>query len=93
MISRETYKYYSAVETSGGIFSLGTNVFTDMISQTGIIDGVTTNLSDLDLEFVSTNAGKKKSRLNPDRALVRYQMLEVIMRMSKRKFFTCMILM
>jgi hypothetical protein len=61
-----------------------------MISQTGIIDGVTTNLSDLDLEFVSTNAGKKKSHLNPDRALVRYQMLEVIMRIAKRKFLTCM---
>jgi len=60
-----------------------------MISQTGIIDGNTTNLSDLDLEFVATNSGKKKTHLNPDRALVRYQMLEVITRIALRKFLSC----
>ena len=29
-------------------------------------------LSDIDLEFISTNAGNKNQALNPDRALVRY---------------------
>jgi len=29
-------------------------------------------LSDIDLEFISTNAGNKSNPLNPDRALVRY---------------------
>jgi len=57
-----------------------------------MIDNTTLNLSDLDLEFVATNAGKKKSLLNPDRSLVRYQILEVITRIALHKYISCNIL-
>lgn len=36
------------------------------------MDNELLKLADLDLEFISTNAGIKNQALNPDRALVRY---------------------
>ena len=46
-------------------------------------------LSDIDLEFISTNAGTKNNalNLNPDRALVRYQLTEILVRISLFKYF------
>ena len=45
----------------GNIFCIGTNVFTDIISNCGdMIDQKTLKLSDLDLEFVATKSGPKK---------------------------------
>lgn len=65
---RETYKYYSAVAPAGLVTSIGSNVFSDILSNCeGAIDNKTLKLSDLDLEFVSTNAGTKKHKNNPER--------------------------
>lgn len=67
---REAYKYYSSVAPSGTIFSIGTNVFSDIIYNCeGVLDGKYMKLSDVDLEFVSTNAGynRNKTQHNPDR--------------------------
>lgn len=66
---RETYKYYAAVAPAGHVFSIGTNVFSDILSNCpGAVDGKTLKISDLDLEFVSTNASIKKSNpRNPER--------------------------
>lgn len=55
------------------MFSIGQNVFSDVISNSdGLVDNKKLKLSDLDLELVSTNAGNKKSPMNPERQLVRY---------------------
>ena len=44
-------------------------------------------MSDLDLEFVSTNAGKQKGNpRNPERQLIRYELMEVLARLSLTKF-------
>ena len=65
---RETYKYYAAIAPAGLIPSIGSNVFSDILSNCeGAIDNKTLKLSDLDLEFVSTNAGVKKHPRNPER--------------------------
>jgi hypothetical protein len=41
----------------------------------------------LDLEFVATNSGVKKNNLrNPDRQLVRYQLMEILVRLSQDKY-------
>ena len=71
---RETYKYYSAVAPNGYICSIGSNVYSDIVSNCdGFVDGTTFKISDLDLEFVATNAGTKKNNpRNPERQLVRY---------------------
>ena len=65
---RETYKFYSAVAPSGFVCSIGSNVYSDIISNCeGFVDNVTFKISDLDLEFVATNAGVKNNPRNPDR--------------------------
>ena len=69
---REVYKYYSAVSPAGQVFSIGTNAFSDIITNCeGSLDGRTLKISDLDLEFVATNAGSRGLR-NPERQLVRH---------------------
>ncbi|CAI2375065.1 unnamed protein product [Moneuplotes crassus] len=86
---RELYKYYSSVSPMGNIFCIGNNTFNDIISHfDGIIDNQTLKLADIDLEFVSTNAGPKKSNpRNPERSLVRFQMMEIFTRIGLTKFF------
>jgi NLR family CARD domain-containing protein 3 len=51
-----------------------------------LVDGQTLNLSDIDLEFVATNAGIKNNPRNPERQLVRYQLMEYFVRIAKTKF-------
>lgn len=72
---KEAYKYYSAVDPSGIICCIGSNVFSEIVGNSNdFIDGKTFKLSDLDLEFVATNSGtlKKNNFRNPERQLVRY---------------------
>jgi hypothetical protein len=67
---------------------IGVNTYTEMISNCGdFIDGRTLRMSDLDLEFVATNAGSKANPRNPDRQLVRYKLMEVLVRLSIDKFY------
>jgi NLR family CARD domain-containing protein 3 len=86
---REMYKYYSAISPVGLVFSIGNNVFSDIISNfDSLIDNQTLKLSDIDLEFVSTNAGPKKSNpRNPERNLVRFQIMEIFTRIALTKYF------
>ena len=51
-----------------------------------LVDNQTLNLSDIDLEFVATNAGNKNNPRNPERQLVRYQLMEYFVRIAKTKF-------
>jgi hypothetical protein len=66
---------------------LGTNCFQDLANGCSLVDGELLKLADLDLEFISTNAGIKNQALNPDRALVRYQVMEVLVRIAIQKYF------
>jgi len=44
-------------------------------------------LSDIDLEFTATKAGFKKNNLNPEKWwLVRYQLMEILVRIALKKF-------
>jgi hypothetical protein len=64
---RETYKYYAGVDPIGVLACIGTNTFTEIINNCpGLLDYKYLKLSDLDLEFVSTKAGKKYGN-NPER--------------------------
>ena len=54
---KEAYKFQSALNPSGSIWSIGTNVFSDVIYNCGnMIDYKTLKLSDVDLEFITTKA-------------------------------------
>lgn len=69
---REVYKSFAGISPCNGIPSIGTNTFQDIANSCYLIDGELLKLSDMDLEFISTNAGLKNQLMNPDRALVRY---------------------
>jgi hypothetical protein len=57
------------VDPAGLICSIGINVFSEIVGNSkDFIDGKTFKISDLDLEFVATNAGiKKNNPRNPER--------------------------
>jgi len=57
------------VDPAGSIMCIGVNTYTDIVSSCqGFIDGKTFKMSDLDLEFVATNAGQQKANpRNPER--------------------------
>lgn len=76
------------MDPSGLIWCIGVNTYTEIISNcNGFIDGKTFKMSDLDLEFVATNAGQAKANpRNPERQLIRYQLMEVLVRLSIDKF-------
>lgn len=88
LFRREAYKFYSALAPAGFVCSIGINTFSEIINSCdGFVDNQTFKLSDLDLEFVATNAGVKNNNgRNPDRQLVRYQLMEVLVRLSFDKF-------
>lgn len=66
---------------------IGTNTFSDAVnSLPGFIDGKNINLADLDLEFISTNAGGKSKKTNPERMLVRHNWLEIFCRLAFTRF-------
>jgi hypothetical protein len=76
------------VDPAGTIWCIGVNTYTEIFSScTGFIDNKTFKMSDLDLEFVATNAGQAKANpRNPERQLIRYQLMEVLVRLSIDKF-------
>ena len=72
-----------------GIPSIGQNAFGEIVTHTNIVDAATLKLSDIDLEFIATKAASKKksARLNPERWLVRYQLMEILVRIAIFKLF------
>jgi len=52
----------------------------------GCIDNKNLKLSDLDLEFISANAGGKASKRNPERALVRHNFMEIFVRLAITRY-------
>ena len=85
---REVYKYFSSYEQVNGVPCIGTNVFADVMNQCNAIDSQYVVLSDVDIEMVTSNAGKNKKSnpMNPERSLVRYQIIEMITRIALRLY-------
>jgi hypothetical protein len=84
---RESYKQMSGVDPMKDLMCIGTNTFSDAVNQlSGFVDGKNFALADLDLEFISTNAGGKASKRNPERMLVRHNWLEIFVRLAVTRF-------
>ena len=84
---KETYKYYASLSPSSDIWSISQLPFTDFISETGIIDGKSLKLSDVDIKFIATlSSGEKSNPRNPERSLVRYQLMEVMVRIAEERY-------
>ncbi len=71
------------------MFSIGTNVFSEIVYNCpSLIDSKHVKLSDVDLEFISTKAGTAhKTKNNPDRQIIRFQFLELFVRLALDKYF------
>ena len=68
------------------VFSIPINAFTEFLNQSGIVDGKLIKLSEIDILFITTNTVAVKLPFNPDRALVRYQLLEILVRIAIDKY-------
>lgn len=85
-LSREGYKHFSGVDAGSAVFSIGQNVYTDIINRCGLIDNMF-GLSDLDLVLTNTNYNESRNNpLNPSNAIVRYEFIEAIVRIANDKF-------
>jgi len=81
------YKQLSGLGMNGTIPSVTLNTFTEFIKdQMDMIDGTNVNLSDNDRIFITVNANKK-APLIPANSLVRYQLVEIILRLAFKKYF------
>ncbi|CAD8110051.1 unnamed protein product [Paramecium primaurelia] len=85
---KETYKQYSSYSPYGDVWSIPNNVIADFAYETGLIDK-TFKLSDLDIKFIATCAASFENKRNykkPERALLRYQFMELLVRISIDKY-------
>ena len=56
-LSKDAYKFFSALSPSGGVCSIGTNNFNYIIFNcNNMVDNKTLKMSDVGLEFISTKA-------------------------------------
>ena len=65
------------------------NIFNDIIYNLNVIDYRTLKSTDVDLTFIATNASGQiyKTRMNPERQLIRFQFLEIMVRLAIEKYF------
>ena len=61
-------------------------MFNEIISSTGIVDQKGIMLSDIDFEFIVTKSGSKKNDMDPERWLIRYQFMEIFVRIALHKY-------
>lgn len=81
------YKQLSGLGMNGNIPSITLNTFTDFIKDSmDMIDGENINLADNDRIFITVNANKK-APLIPANSLVRYQFVEIILRLAFKRYF------
>lgn len=86
-LMRECYRYYAGANPCGIIPCIGQNAFHELVSATGIIDHAILKLSDIDFEFIVTKSGSPKLEMNPERWLVRYQFMEIFVRIAFHKYY------
>ena len=87
-VMRETYKYYAGLQPLGRIMCVGSGTLTEILYNCGnFIDGKVLKISDVDLQVIACNGGRRAANpLDPDKALVRCQFIEVLVRLSQDKY-------
>ena len=91
---RETYKHLACLAPAGNIPSIGSNLLSDVILHCNdFVDSKAMKLSDVDLAFIASNAYSNKKFpyrsdfiINPERQIIRYQFLEVMIRLALERF-------
>lgn len=76
----------------GSIFSVPLNTYTEyFINKVDIVDQKTLKLPDVDRNYIATNYSDKKGLRNPANALVRFQFMEMLVRLTQDKYVHSMI--
>lgn len=86
-IYKSAYKYLSGIGTgSGGVFSIPLNTFTDFAKQIDLVNGKDIRFAESDTQFLTLNKRSKNSYLNPGVALIRCQLLEILIRLALKRY-------
>ena len=81
------YKYLSGIATgSGGVFSIPLNAYTDFVKQIDLVNGKDIRFAESDTQFLTMNKRSKNSYLNPGVALIRFQFLEILVRLALKRY-------
>ena len=83
---REVYKFHAGMGTNAAVFSVPLNQYSMLLNEVNLIDPATFSTADADRMFIAVNAGINKP-LNPQHALVRYQFLEILIKIAIEKYF------
>lgn len=84
---KEAYKYYSSLNPSGEVWSISQQPFTDFVYETNIIDGKNLELADVFIKLKATLFSEDKNNpRNPERSLIRYQLMEVMVRIAEKRY-------
>ena len=86
-IFKIAYKYLSGIGTgSGGVFSIPLNAYTDFVKQIDLVNGKDIRFAESDTQFLTMNKRSKNSYLNPGVALIRFQFLEILVRLAIKRY-------
>ncbi|KAL4468589.1 hypothetical protein ABPG74_005092 [Tetrahymena malaccensis] len=85
---RCVYKYYASLGIVGDIPCITQNQFSNISLKMKLTDGKNFKISDLDYNFITVNSSKNKEKnyRNPDKAMIRFEFLEVIARIAIDKY-------
>ncbi len=83
---KDIYRYLAAVGSPSNVFSIQLNAYTDFVKTCGLVDGNTVKQATSDTEFISINKRNKVSPMNPGVAIIRFQFLEILMRLALRRY-------
>lgn len=87
IIIKNLYRPYSALGMIGGIYAISLNTYTDIMREVlNLVDGDKLKLNDIDMMFIVVNA-IRKGDYNPPNGLIRYQFLEILLRIALKKYY------
>ncbi|MDR3547217.1 MAG: hypothetical protein P4M11_02885 [Candidatus Pacebacteria bacterium] len=83
---RETYKYYSAIGRTEGLFAINKLTLSDLVAhKIFLLDG--DKLTDMELAFMTIKGRQKVGKFQPKTALIRFEFLEMLFRIALKRFF------
>jgi len=86
-VVKEIFKYQSAIGTSSGSvpFAIPLNFYTEFVKNTGALSDKDISISQSDTLFLMINKRSPMTPLNPGHSFVRFQFLEILMRLGLKK--------
>ncbi|EWS75791.1 hypothetical protein TTHERM_000118777 (macronuclear) [Tetrahymena thermophila SB210] len=82
------YKYHSSIGMIGDIPTISQSQFLALANKMKLTDGKLYKIVDIDYNFISaiSNTDKERNYLNPEKAVIRFQFLELIVRIICDKY-------